>query len=144
MKILLHYIPCYQQDNNHIYHIIIYTWHTCLVMKFHQIFIAATYHKNVMDYFIVFYIFYQMFTNVLKTHLKERDNNEKRITGYVHYYTQECYESKRLSRVNLLDVCKLLLYVSTCIKKTVSQWCLSSNSVIVFWSQMWVIAPIPT
>jgi hypothetical protein len=27
-----------------------------------------------MDYFLVLYIFYQMLTNVLKTHLKERDN----------------------------------------------------------------------
>jgi hypothetical protein len=27
-----------------------------------------------MDYFLVLYIFYRMFTNVLKTHLKERDN----------------------------------------------------------------------
>ena len=51
----------------------------------------------------------------------------KIITEYVHYYTQECYESKRFSRVYLLDICKRLIYVSTCIKKTVSQWCLSSN-----------------
>ena len=53
--------------------------------------------------------------------------NEKIITDYVHYYTQECYESKRFSRDNLLYVYKLLIYVSTCIKKTATQWCLSSN-----------------
>jgi hypothetical protein len=41
--------------------------------------------------------------------------------------TRECYEIKWFSRVNVLDVYKLLIYVSTCIKKTVSQWCLSSN-----------------
>jgi len=27
-----------------------------------------------MDYFLILYMFYQMFSNVLKTHLKERDN----------------------------------------------------------------------
>jgi hypothetical protein len=26
-----------------------------------------------MDYFLILYMFYQMFTNVLKTHLKEGD-----------------------------------------------------------------------
>jgi hypothetical protein len=27
-----------------------------------------------MDYFLILYMFYQMFTNVLKTHFKERNN----------------------------------------------------------------------
>lgn len=46
MKMLVKCCPRYEQGNNHIYHIIIFTWYTCPVMGLHQISHAATYQRR--------------------------------------------------------------------------------------------------